>query len=143
MAAITITVANVKYNSGGTGLLNRNYDAGATIGAGDAVALDGSNLWQPADSNASAILAGSLGYGIALHGALLDQPLTVVTGSGAIIDFGAVLTQWETYIIGATVAGDINPISDLTTGWYTTILGYASTTSLMVFQPTLVPGAHA
>lgn len=143
MAEINIgTPANIKYTSGGTGLLTRNFNAGATITVGQAVALDAvGGEWQLADANVSETLAGLWGYGIALNNALDDQPLTVLTGSGGILNFGAVLAVGEVYVISADVAGGIADHADVANGWFTTILGYAQTTSEFVFQPLRVPFA--
>jgi hypothetical protein len=106
--------------------------AGATVTAGQPVYRDGSDSGKlkPADANASA--AASAAIGIAMHGALSGQNLRVCVGGE--INMGAILTAGIIYVVGAT-AGEINPAGDLTSGWYTNILGWARTTSIFRVKP--------
>lgn len=112
--------------------------AGTTLTAGKSYYLDANNLAQLADANASSTTAA--GVGIALGGAGANQPFFGFEGGA--LSFGAVLTQGLVYVVSAT-AGGIAPTSDLTTGWFTTILGYAQTTSILVMPQTgpIVSGA--
>lgn len=128
MAALTITAANVLKVTGtplrGTAL--------GTITAGMALYWDqtqgayGPNL-GPSDANGTANLRTTVG--VSLHAALTGQPILYMGTDGDVIGFGAILTQNLCYIAGATTAGDINPIADLTSGWYLSTVGFAASTS--------------
>lgn len=129
MAALTITAANIIK---GTGAQTASGTAGETITAGMAVYIKSSdNKIYKADANASA--EASAAVGVALHGALASQPIVYQVGGP--LSFGAILTAGLIYVAGATTAGDINPSSDLASGWYTNIIGYALTTSSMQITP--------
>lgn len=126
MSALTITAANVAPSTGA--VIDRTRNAGETITAGMPVYVDTTtNKYMKADSNASA--AAATVYGIALHGASNGQPLAVQTDGD--ITMGATLTVNTAYVAGATTAGDVNPIADLTTGWYGCLLGIAISTSVL------------
>ena len=144
MADISFTSSDVKYLTGSNSLLTRKYSAGEGILAGDFVILDSANQWKKGDVNdggAPDESSGQNGYGIALHASELDQPLSVVTGSGAEIDFGGGLVQGELYIGSANV-GKIAPVGDLATGWYGVILGYAKNTTVLVTNFLRIPFTH-
>ena len=129
MSAITITAANVVPGAGAE--IDKSRNAGATITAGQAVYLDEStNTYKLADANLSA--AASVVAGIALNGASAGQPLAVLTGG--LITIGATLTKGTIYVLGATAAGDISPAGDLTTGWYRSIIGVATTTAVLAVK---------
>lgn len=123
MADLTITASLVLP---GTNPAYLDGTAGATITAGQSVYQDASdsNKFKLADANASATTANA--KGVATHGASAGQPLRVQNGGG--IDLGATLAVGRIYVVSAN-AGGIAPQSDLATGWYTTILGIATTTS--------------
>lgn len=127
MADLTITAASVVPAVGAT--IEKGYSAGATITAGQAVYLSSSSVWQLCDANTSATTA-AVG-GIALHGASSGQPLAVITRGG--VNVGATLTVGEIYIPSGT-AGGIAPVADLTAGWFTAILGIATTASNLDVQ---------
>lgn len=97
--------------------------AGESISVGDVVyKKSADSKHYAADANAGS--AESTVVGIALTGASADGYFTCVTSGG--LDLGATLTVGETYILGGTAAGDINPVGDRATGWYTSDLGFAS-----------------
>lgn len=123
MADITVTAGSVLP---GTNPAYEDGTAGGTLTAGMSLYKDASdsNKWKAADANASASAAAA--RGIATHGASSGQPIRVQTGGG--IDLGATLAVGRIYVVSAT-AGGIAPSSDLTTGWYTCILGIATTAS--------------
>lgn len=129
MSALTITAANVTPNT--STVVPTYFDgiAGATVTAGMPVYADStdSGKLKAADANASAAAARVVG--IAMHGATAGQPLRIMTDGE--LNYGAILTVGEIYVAGAGTAGDINPCDDLTAGWYTTILGWARTTSIL------------
>ncbi|MBB4272785.1 hypothetical protein [Rhizobium mongolense] len=115
----------------GSGVPTERGIAGATIAAGDVVYLDSTTTgkWQLADSDAATSAARGLGKtGIALNSASLNQPLIVQT-SGA-ITLGAVLTAGTAYYLSDT-PGKICPVADITGGDYFTLLGLASSTSVL------------
>ena len=125
MAAISVTASSV---APGTDCSIASGTAGASITAGQPLYVDtaNSNVLKVADCDLSAL--GATVAGISLHAASSGQPIAYATAG--YVTFNAVLTAGKAYVLGAT-AGDICPIADLTTGWRTTILGIAySTTSL-------------
>jgi hypothetical protein len=127
MADLSITVANVAAGSGATVV---EGTAGATITAGQVVYLDSSdNKFKLADCN-SATAAVRSPYGIALHGALANQPLAVQRGIGGSITIGATLTAGVVYYLSGT-AGGIRPVADNATGDYPVALGIATSTTVL------------
>lgn len=122
-ADLTITAANVV--PAATAIFDRQ-NAGATITAGQSLYSDAtdSNKMKLADANASASTAAAIG--ISVHAALAGQPISYITGGD--LGLGAILTAGLIYVVSAT-AGAIAPAADLASGWYTTILGYATSTS--------------
>ncbi|HYE20974.1 MAG TPA: hypothetical protein VEA69_21185 [Tepidisphaeraceae bacterium] len=132
MAALTITASNVvpASVSGLTPTYERGI-AGAAITAGYPVYKDStdSDKLKLADANASEATAQVVG--IAVHSATTGQPVTYQTAGP--ISYGAILTKGEIYVLGAT-AGDICPADDLSSGWYTTRLGHAHSTSVLIID---------
>lgn len=126
MADLVITAANVV---AGTGARIENGTAGATITAGQVVYLDSTTTgkWQLADNN-SATAAVRAPRGIALHGASLNQPLAVQTEGP--ITIGAALTAGVAYYLSDTPGG-ICPVADLASGEYPTVLGMATSTTVL------------
>lgn len=123
-ADITVTAASV---AKGTGATTSDGIAGATITAGQAVYLDSTtNTIKLADANASS--AASTAVGIALHGAASGQPIKYQTGGQ--ITIGATVAVGTIYVVSGT-AGGIAPSTDLASGWYTNILGVATTTGII------------
>ena len=125
MADIVITPADVVAGAEAT---VENGTAGATIAAGETVYKDtaDSNKWKLADANNTSLTATV--KGIALNGATNGQPLAVqVIGE---VTMSAVLTAGKVYVQSAS-PGKIAPVADLATGWRTSLVGVAkSTTSL-------------
>lgn len=114
MSALTVTASSVLK---GANASTNQGTAGATITAGQPLYIDASdsNKLKPCDADASTAAANCVG--IALNGASSGQPITYVTEDD---DFtpGATLTTGLAYIVGATTAGDINPATDVSSGWY-------------------------
>lgn len=125
MADIAVTAASVLKASNAT--VARGV-AGATITAGQPLYMDStdSNKLKLADANASDATATVVG--ISLHGASSGQPIEYITGGN--LTFNAVLTSGVIYVTSAT-AGGIAPSADLVTGWRTSILGVATSTTNM------------
>lgn len=134
MADLSITAANV---SGGTGFLMVTGTAGATITAGQAVYLSGTQ-WLLARANAAGTATV---VGIALNNASSGQPINVLYGG--IINIGATTVTGQTYALSAANAGGIAPITDLTTGNIVSILGVATSTSAIQIVINNSGAAHA
>lgn len=97
--------------------------AGVTILAGQVVYRDPTTRkFMLADSN-SATADARVPVGIALHGASLNQPLTVQKGGN--LALGATLAVGTIYCLSETPGG-IQPHADLTSGEYVTVLGVAT-----------------
>lgn len=125
MADISITAANVV--AGGGARISVGL-AGATITAGQVVYLDTStNTYKLADCD-SATAAARSPAGIALNGASANQPLDVLTAGP--ITIGGTLTAGTAYYLSGT-AGGICPVADLGSGDYPTIIGIATSTTVL------------
>ena len=124
MADISITATSVVPGTGAT--IKHGY-AAATITAGQVVYKDSSGTYNLADCN-SATAAVRSPYGIALNGAATGQPVAMVIAGPVTI--GATLTAGVAYYLSGT-AGGICPVADLTTGDYPTVLGMATSTTVL------------
>jgi hypothetical protein len=127
MADLSITAANVGVTSSSVVEL---VQVGESVSQGQPAykkAIDG--LYYKADSNASLATAAALGVFIT---AASTNGYALIVKSGSYLA-GATLTVGETYVVSAT-AGGIAPLSDVTTGWYVTILGVASSTSTLALD---------
>lgn len=131
MVDLVVTAANVL--ASGQASLETGI-AGATITAGQPVYKDATtNTFKLSDSNAAGLNAV---YGIALHGSLANQPLTVVKGDPSFTP-GATLVAGTGYYLSETPGG-IQPAADLTTGETVVLLGIATSTTklnLNIFTP--------
>jgi hypothetical protein len=129
MADLVITPSAV---IAGSGVPTERGIAGAAIAAGQVVYLDSttSGKWQLADSDAATAAARGQGsnVGIALNSAAANQPIVVQT-SGQ-ITLGAVLTAGTAYYLSDT-PGALCPVADISGGDYFTLLGLASSTSVL------------
>jgi hypothetical protein len=97
---------------------------GSTNSAGQSAYLDAADSkYKLADSNASAATAAAVGIFVTPG---VDTGYGYVATGGSIILVGTTMVVGTVYCVGAT-PGDIVPISDLTTGDRTTILGTAAT----------------
>lgn len=125
MADLTITAANVVAGSGAS---VRHGTAGATITAGQVVYLDSSTSTYKLADNNSATAAVRSPTGIALNGAASGQPVGVLTRGP--ITIGAALTAGVAYYLSDTPGG-IGPVADLASGEYPTIIGIATSTTVL------------
>jgi hypothetical protein len=124
MADETVVAAEVLADSG---TLSVDGTLGATVTAGQTVYLDTTtNTYKLADANASALTAVTAG--IALNGGVSGQPVKVAIAGT--LDPGFTVGVGEVYVQSAT-AGGIAPRADLTSGWYTVVLGMGITASQM------------
>jgi len=123
MADLTITPANVVAGSNATRDIGT---AGETIVAGKAVFLNAAtNKWMLSDNNGTGTRQVK---GIALNGASLNQPLSVLKDGDVTI--GATLVAGQDYWLSAT-AGGICPRADLATGMDTILIGIAKSTTVL------------
>lgn len=125
MADITITATSVLKS---TGAITASGVAGATITAGQALYIDTSdaNKLKLADANLSSLAATVAG--IALNGGASGQ--TIVYQLGGVITIGATVVAGTIYVASAT-AGGIAPAADIAAGWRTSIIGVATSTSVI------------
>lgn len=130
MADIAITAANVV---SGAGAVTQPGIAGATITAGQWVYQDPTtNKWLLADNNSATVPARFPG-GVALGGAANNQPITVqISGP---ITIGGTLTAGVAYYLSAT-PGAMCPVADLTTGMSPSVLGIATSTTVLLINIT-------
>lgn len=124
MADLTITAANVVAGSGAK--INKQYNAGASITAGQAVYLESSSSTYKLADNDSATAEVRSPAGIALHAAASGQPLAVL--SQGPITIGATVAVGDVLCLSST-AGGICPYADIAAGDYATILGIATSTT--------------
>lgn len=133
MADISVTAASVAASANAVVL--KQYNAGATIAAGEVVYLDANNKWQLMDANASATGNDpSNTRGIALGGGANNQPIAVATKDSYFTP-GATLTNGIAYYASAN-AGKIAPVADVGSGNYATFIGIARSTSILNLNPT-------
>lgn len=131
MADLSIVAADVVQAA--TGVTAVSKIAGAAVAAGEPCYLDvaDSNKAKPADANAS--LPTATVAGIALNSAAANQPVQLMTEGELTVS--AVLTVGKWYVLSAN-AGKICPVADLASGHYSTLIGYAKTTSILVLKLT-------
>jgi hypothetical protein len=122
MTDLSVTAANVV---AGDGAVMETGTAGATITAGQLVYKDANGKYQLADNN-SATAKARVPRGVALHGSLANQPLTIQR-SGK-ITIGATVTAGVVYYASDTPGG-ICPVADLASGEYPCTVGMASSAS--------------
>lgn len=135
MADISITPASVLV-SGTTATINRSYNFGATITAGQVVYLDtATSTWKLADQNLAAAGNGlSDTRGIALCGGSSGQPAAVCTLDTAGITIGATVVNGASYYLSDTAGGITATLP--TTGDYPVFLGLGIGTTKIGFNPT-------
>lgn len=125
MADITVTAANVAMGSAASRI--RPVQVAEAVSQGKPVYFDAAaNKWYLAE--AGDVVAKSVAGGIVLTPAAADGQSVIVTEG--LVNLGATLSVGEVYVVSAT-AGGIAPIGDLTTGDFVTILGVATSTSLL------------
>lgn len=138
MANLTQTAASVV--PGTNAVIERRFNFGGTVVAGNPVYLSAANKWIAADNNVSAVEAGQYGIGVALNGGADGQPAAVqVSGE---VNLGATLAIGESYALSAT-AGAICPEADVVSTNYMTLLGVAKTAALLILNPIVTGVAHA
>ena len=133
MTALTQTAANVAIGSSTTKTKIVQYGESVTQGMPLYQSTADSKYYQSdADVEATAIAhVIALTPGSADAYGVVAIPATEPGKSS--VNLGATLTVGETYCVSVTKGG-IEPIGDLLSGDFTTILGIATTTALMDFQ---------
>lgn len=102
--------------------------AGEALVAGKAVYLaNATKKWMLADAD-SATAEARKAVGIALNGASLNQPVSVLTGGD--ITLGAVLTAGQAIYLSDDPGG-LCALGDLATGDYICLVGLAKSTSVL------------
>lgn len=101
--------------------------AGETIAAGKAVYKAASKKWMLADSNSATVAAKTAG-GIALNGASLNQPLTVIKAGD--LTMNAVLTAGSAVYLSDTPGG-LCPDADVGAGENVCQIGIAKSTTVL------------
>jgi len=125
MVDLVVTPANVA--GSGNATLETGL-AGATILAGQVVYREAATgLLKLADTN-SVTVEQRTPYGIAMHGSLANQPLTIAR-SGP-ITIGSTLVAGQVYCTSETPGG-IQPVADLGAGELTSVLGVATSTTVL------------
>lgn len=122
---LSITATQVLKGSDAT---TNNGIAGATITAGQPLYLNASSSLALCDADGDATT--SVCVGIALHGASAGQPIHYQTGGSITLGAAAAMTVGETYLTSDT-AGGIRPVADVDAGDYVSILGVASSASVL------------
>lgn len=125
MTDLSITAASVL---AGSGARIEHGTAGTTITAGQVVYLaSATNRYGLADSN-SGTAEVRAARGVALNGAANGQPLAIALAGPVTI--GATMTAGVAYYLSDT-AGGICPVADVGSGEYATILGIATSTTVL------------
>lgn len=123
MSDLSITASAVKLISGPSETLK----AGAALTAGQVAYREGATGAAKLADNDSATSEVRGIYGMALHGAAIDQPI-ILAKNGAVVDLGAILTAGVDYYLSGT-AGAICPRADVTSGDDVIRIGIALTTA--------------
>jgi hypothetical protein len=125
MADLTITAANVV---AGAGAVTEDRVALAAVTAGQVVYADDVTGNVGLADNNSGTAQIRVVRGIALHAAAIGQPVKVHRSGPLTI--GATMTAGVAYYLSATPGG-ICPVADLSTGMFPTILGIATSTTVL------------
>ncbi len=125
MADLTITAASVL---AGSGAVTENGTLGATVTAGQVVYKDTADgRFKLADSNGTSALIRTP-YGIALNGGASGQSVKVLRAGP--ITIGASVTAGTDYWLSDTPGG-ICPRADLGSGEYPSLIGLATSTTVI------------
>lgn len=129
MADLVITAASVV---AGSGAKRSDGIAGETIVAGKVVYKSATtDKWGLSDSNSGTAGVRAV-QGIALNGASLNQPLAIHTEGP--ITIGATLAPGVAYYLSDTPGG-ICPVADVGSGEYPTVIGMATSTTVLDVDP--------
>lgn len=125
MVDLVVTAGNVVAGSGAS---KTNGTAGSVITAGQVVYFDdATSNYKLADNNS--VTAGVRApAGIALNGAAIGQPVSVLTSG--LVTIGAALAAGVAYYLSDTPGG-ICPVADLASGEYPVIIGIATSATVL------------
>lgn len=135
MAALTITAASVVLVSGavGVGIGGEAIDAGQVVtGSGTS-----SDKYMLADADAATAPTG-----VALCKCYLDGGYLVIAKTGAVVTIGATVATGTAYY-AHTTAGSIGLESDLASGDWAHLLGFATTTANIELKLSTATSAKA
>lgn len=134
MADISITAASVKLGASTTPTKLVQYGEAITQGQ-PIYKLASDGKYYRCDANDG--VAKAYAAGIAITPGATDDYGLIATPSStpgkSLVNLGATLTVGEVYVVSATVGG-IAPDADITSGQFVTVLGVASSTSLLDLQ---------
>jgi hypothetical protein len=128
MANLSITAASV---ARGTGSQVSSGTADVAITQGQSVYLDTTTQTIKL-ADADALASASINVGVSLNAAATGQPVTYQTVGP--ITIGATVTVGTAYYVSAT-AGSICLESDLSSGDFPLLLGFATSTTVINLQP--------
>lgn len=125
MADLTITAASVVAGSGAS---ISHGTAGAAVTAGQMGYLDDATTRYLLADNNSATAEARVPDGLFLNSAAVGQPVAVLTRGPVTI--GATLTPGVAYYLG-DAPGSLCPVADLASGEYPTLIGMATSASML------------
>jgi hypothetical protein len=138
---LVITAANVKTGTGAA--VTANLQGSVATTQGQSVYQNASTPAQWALAQATTSLlsgVGSNGVGVAVNACSANQLLSVQTAGQ--ITIGATVVADVFYVVSAAVAGNIAPIADMGAGNFTTMLGYAISTTVIQLSVLVTGIAH-
>lgn len=137
MADISITAANVALGASTTPTRILQYGEAVTQGQ-PLYRAAANGKWYRCDANDTA--AKAVVGAIALTPGAADAyglaALPATSPGQSVINLGATLAVGTVYAVSATVGG-IAPIADITSAQYVSVIGIATTTALLDFQPSI------
>jgi hypothetical protein len=142
MADISITAANVAMGAATTPTRVVQYGEAVTQGQPLYRATDGK--WYRTDANDGVAKAavGAIALTPGATNAFGLVALPAATPGQSLVNLGATLAVGMPYAVSANVGG-IAPIGDITSTQFVSIIGIATTTALLDFQPSISNTAKA
>lgn len=137
MSAYTLTAASAKPSNQAKFL--GPVIAGAAITAGQPCYIDTAGLAQLADTNLAAALDVQ---GLAASSVAAGQPVLLNYDDPDYTHGLATVAAGDIVVLGAT-AGDLCPVGDLATGWFTAVIMIATSATKAVLKITKSGVAHA
>jgi hypothetical protein len=130
MANVAITATSVLASGQAS---TETLPAGVAITAGQAVYKEAASGTLKVADNDNATPEVRSVYGVALNGAAVGQPVTVVKSDPAFVP-GGTLVKGTIYALSAT-PGSICPVADLVSTNDVVVLGVASSTTVLNLRP--------
>lgn len=139
LQAVDLTITPASFVPGPNAKFQQGI-AGATITAGQPVALDSSTeRYVLADANVSTRVKVE---GFAANGASAGQPLTILVEDDD-LTLGATLSMTAPIYVLSDTAGGVKPSADITTGDYPVVLLIAKSTTKCILRPRVLAGTAA